>query len=90
MAQEKPPFQPERRLISAKEAALVLGVSPLSVYRLCSKAALPTVRIGGMVKIDLPKLQAMIDKKSPRLARVDRSGHPAYIPKSEREETPIR
>jgi len=42
-----------QELLSPKEAALRLGVKRSSVYRLCAKGALPHVRVGSLLRIDV-------------------------------------
>jgi excisionase family DNA binding protein len=42
-----------KRLVSPKEAAARLGIKRSTVYSLCAKGALPHVRVGSLVRIDL-------------------------------------
>ena len=42
-----------RSLVSPKEAALRLGIKLSTVYRLCAKGALPHVRLGSLLRIDV-------------------------------------
>ncbi len=39
--------------MSPKEAALRLGIKVSSVYRLCAKDALPHLRLGSLLRIDV-------------------------------------
>ncbi len=46
-------LQGSRTLMSPKEAALRLGIKVSSVYRLCAKDALPHLRLGSLLRIDV-------------------------------------
>ena len=47
-----------RPLVSPKEAALRLGIKLSTVYRLCAKRALPHVRLGSLLRIDVERYLA--------------------------------
>ena len=42
-----------RTLVSPKEAALLLGIKLSTIYRLCAQGALPHVRLGSLLRIDV-------------------------------------
>ncbi len=42
-----------RTLLSPKQAAFRLGIKRSTVYRLCAKGALPHVRFGSLLRIDV-------------------------------------
>ena len=41
------------KLLSPRQAAELLGVNRETIYRLCARGALPFVRIGSILRIDL-------------------------------------
>ena len=47
-----------QRLASPKEAALRLGINLSTVYRLCAECALPYVRLGSLLRIDVERYLA--------------------------------
>lgn len=52
----------ERRLLSADEVAVYLGLgSRFAVYRLISNGQLPALRLAGKIRVDLRDLDAMIE-----------------------------
>jgi predicted DNA-binding transcriptional regulator AlpA len=57
------PAEPERRLISAKELARRLGVSPVTVHRL-RKQGLPETRIGYRVVFDYERVAQWVDQRN--------------------------
>ena len=51
-----------KRLYSLREAAMYLGRSTWSVRRLIWSGALPSVRVGGRVHLDVRDMDDLIDK----------------------------
>jgi len=41
------------RLVSPRVAAERLGVNPETIYRLCARGELPSIRVGSALRIDL-------------------------------------
>ena len=53
-----------RGLVSPKVAAVRLGIKRSTVYSLCAKGALPCLRVGSLLRIDVDGyLVARLDKK---------------------------
>ena len=55
-----------QRLLSLKEAAAMLGLSPASIRRLISARRLPTVRILRRIQLDSRDLERLIDQSKER------------------------
>jgi len=55
-----------RRLISLKEAAAVLGVSPASIRRLIWGGKLPAVRLTRRIQVDLRDVDRLIEQAKTR------------------------
>ena len=75
----------ERRLLSAHESAVYLGLSSrFAVYRLLSSGRLPSVRLGSRIRVDLRDLDAMIENAKTvaplRLSGVGRRTGPRAVP----------
>ena len=51
-------------LLRVQEAADALGVSRSTVYALVAKDAIPSVRVGRLVRIPVDRLQRWIDQRS--------------------------
>jgi excisionase family DNA binding protein len=60
----------ERRWLSAKEAGIYLGLHPQTVFDLCRRGVISSVRIGGSRRIDLRKLNEFLERQ---IDRQDRS-----------------
>ena len=58
-----------RRLISLKEAAAVLGVSPASIRRLIWAGTIPTVRLTRRIQVDTRDLDQLIERRKERSPR---------------------
>jgi len=41
------------KLVSPREAAALLAVNRETIYRLCARGELPSIRIGSILRIDL-------------------------------------
>ena len=50
----------EHKLVGMRQAGEILGVHPWTVRTLCWKGALPYVRVGRLVKVDMADLLAFI------------------------------
>jgi excisionase family DNA binding protein len=50
-----------RLLLRPGEAAVALGVSRSKIYELLSSRAIPSVRLGGSIRVPAIQLQAWID-----------------------------
>jgi excisionase family DNA binding protein len=59
----------ERRWLSAREAGIYLGIHPQTVFDLCRRGLIPSIRIGGSRRIDLLKLNAFLEAQIERQAR---------------------
>ncbi len=55
-------LEPKKRLYSLREAAVYLGRSTWSVRRLIWSGAVPSVRVGGRVHLDVRDMDDLIDK----------------------------
>lgn len=51
----------DRLLISIREAAAILGVSPSTAYRLARENRIPVIRIGASVRVNRRQLEAWIE-----------------------------
>jgi excisionase family DNA binding protein len=66
ISRPKKEFKPENsengqhKLVSMRQAGEVLGVSEWTVRTLCCKGALPCVRVGRLLKVDMADLLAFI------------------------------
>ncbi len=65
-ASPKGPPGSTRRLLSLKEAAAVLGVSPASIRRLIWGGKLPAVRILRRIQVDVRDLDRLIEQTKDR------------------------
>lgn len=54
---------PARRWISPREAAVYLDFHPQYVYELLAQGRLPAVKLGGAWRVDLPALEAELEKQ---------------------------
>lgn len=59
----------ERRWVSAKEAGVYLSLHSQTLFALCRRGVIPSVRIGGSRRIDLRKLDAFLESQVERQAR---------------------
>lgn len=53
----------EKRWISVRECSSYLGLHGKSVYRLIDKGEIPASRVGGSVRVDLKKLEAIMEER---------------------------
>jgi len=53
----------ERRFYSCREIAIYLGTCEKSIRRLIDRGELPSVRIGRSVRIDMKKLDEILENK---------------------------
>ena len=53
----------EQMLLRPNEVAFTMGISRTKVYQLIATSELPSVRIGGSVRVPLAELQAWIDAR---------------------------
>jgi len=60
------PSRGSRRLLTLKEAAAVLGLSPYSVRRLIAAGTLPSVRLTRRIQVDLRDLERLIEQSKDR------------------------
>jgi excisionase family DNA binding protein len=58
-----------RRLLSLKEAATVLGVSPVTIRRFIWKGTLPAVRLTRRIQVDARDLDRLIERTKERSPR---------------------
>ncbi len=63
---ERPPSRPGRWLLTLREAAQVLGLSPYSVRRLIWSSKLPVVRLTRRLQVDLRDLERLIEQTKDR------------------------
>lgn len=54
----------ERLLLRPTEAAEAIGIGRSKVYELLASGELPSIRIGGSVRVPLEQLRAWIERKS--------------------------
>jgi len=54
----------EKRWISVRECSSYLGLHPKSVYRLIDKGEIPAGRVGHSVRIDLRKLEEILETRN--------------------------
>ena len=52
-----------KRWISPKECAEYLGLHKKSVYRLICKEKIPASKIGGSIRVDLRKLEEILEER---------------------------
>jgi excisionase family DNA binding protein len=55
---------PMRRLVSIKEAAVYIGLSPYTLYTMVSQRRIPFVKMGRLVKFDLELLDKWIKQQT--------------------------
>ncbi|MBE3597756.1 MAG: helix-turn-helix domain-containing protein [Limnochordaceae bacterium] len=55
--------------IDAKEAARVLGINRVRLYRLIREGAIPAIRIGRSVRFRVSALRAWMDEQEQRASR---------------------
>jgi excisionase family DNA binding protein len=53
----------ERLLLRPAEAAIALGVSRSKIYELLSRGALPSVRLGGSIRVPEVQLREWIERQ---------------------------
>ena len=53
----------ERRWITVAEAAEYLSIHPVTCRRLIDRDEIPATRVGRSVRVDLRKLEALLDEK---------------------------
>lgn len=56
--------------LSMREAAQALGISRASAYKLARSGVIPAIRLGGVWRIPLPALEALLRDPSQRAASV--------------------
>jgi excisionase family DNA binding protein len=55
-------FQPDRLLVTAKEAAKMLSISARSLWTMTNMGTIPSIRIGRSVRYSVEDLLAFIEK----------------------------
>ncbi len=53
----------ERRWITVRETAELLGIRPKSAYDMAARGVLPAVRVGRLVRIDRRELEADFERQ---------------------------
>ena len=56
--------KPLKLLLTAEEVARTLGISRAKTYELLTDGTLPTIRIGGSVRVPLEKLRAWVEENT--------------------------
>ena len=68
------PAGPRRRLADVEELAVVLGISPKTIWRMIDARRLPGVcRLGRIIRVDLEVVNRWIDAGCPALSRWKRT-----------------
>jgi excisionase family DNA binding protein len=62
----------ERLLLRIDEVAALIGVSRTTAYALVNKGEIPSVRIGGLLRIPSDALRKMIEQRTASEARDER------------------
>jgi excisionase family DNA binding protein len=59
---------PERLLLRPMETAELIGISRTRVYQLISSGEIPSIRIGGSVRVPLDRLREWISRQADQSA----------------------
>lgn len=61
--------QPPKLLVSTREAAAMLGISPRSLWTITQAGDIPSIRIGRSVRYSLDDIKAFIDSQRQAVAK---------------------
>lgn len=54
----------DRRWITVREAAELLGIRPKSAYDMAARGVLPAARVGRLVRVDRRELEANLERQA--------------------------
>lgn len=63
-----------RRWLTVKEVSVFLSVHEKTAYGWAARGLLPSVRVGGSLRIDLPRLEEMLERQIAERERRLRGG----------------